>query len=161
MQYSNEFNNFIVCHHKRSFHITITLFLFTTPRNFLQMCRTTCELPIKNKNKKAPITCNQCFQLSIHTNKRLLPLSRDCWSGYCFTFSFVSLLSSSRPSCPSAVWSSSASLMTCSTCDGATSSSCRRWQPYPSSWSTSSTTGRPPSSCQIPWCIHWQWLELR
>ena len=34
LHYSNEFNNFIVCHHKLSFHMTITLFIFKTPKMF-------------------------------------------------------------------------------------------------------------------------------
>ena len=39
---SNEFNYFIVCHHKLSFYVTITLFLFKTPTHFfLQMSHTT------------------------------------------------------------------------------------------------------------------------
>ena len=40
--YSNEFKKFfIVCHHKLSLHITMTLFLFTIPYNVLQMCHIT------------------------------------------------------------------------------------------------------------------------
>ena len=31
LHYSNEFNNFVVCHHKLSFHVIMTLFLFETP----------------------------------------------------------------------------------------------------------------------------------
>ena len=48
LHYSNKFNNFVVCHHKLSFYITNTLFLFKTPpppqkkkQDVLQMCHTT------------------------------------------------------------------------------------------------------------------------
>ena len=34
LHYSNEFNNFIVCHHKLSLHVIMTLFLFKTPTMF-------------------------------------------------------------------------------------------------------------------------------
>ena len=37
--YSNEFNNVIVCHHKLSFHVTVTLIRFKTPHDGrIQMC---------------------------------------------------------------------------------------------------------------------------
>ena len=47
LHYSNEFNNIIVCHHKLSFHITITLFLFKTPTMF---CKCVI-LPLKDWNR--------------------------------------------------------------------------------------------------------------
>ena len=39
------FNSFIVCHHKLSFQVTMTLFLFKTP--VLQMCHTTFKIVIQ------------------------------------------------------------------------------------------------------------------
>ena len=36
LHYSNEFNNFMVCFHKLSFHVIMSLF-FSTPHNVLKM----------------------------------------------------------------------------------------------------------------------------
>ena len=42
LHYSNKFNNhFIVCYNNLSFHFTMTLFLFKTHHNVLQMCDST------------------------------------------------------------------------------------------------------------------------
>ena len=42
LHYCHEFNNFIVRHHKLSFHITMTLLFASRPPNdALQMCYTT------------------------------------------------------------------------------------------------------------------------
>ena len=41
MCYCSEFKIFIACHHKLSFHVTMTLFLFKTLNCVLQMCRIT------------------------------------------------------------------------------------------------------------------------
>ena len=49
LQYSNEFNHFIVCHHKLPFRVTMTLILFSTPpppHNVLQTCHATFKGPI-------------------------------------------------------------------------------------------------------------------
>ena len=59
LHYSNEFNNFVVCHHIWSFHVTLSLFLFKNPHppppphDVLQMCHNPFR---KSETKMQPIT---------------------------------------------------------------------------------------------------------
>ena len=58
-----EFNHFIVCHYKLSFHVTMTLFLFKTHHNVLQMCHTTFNHVRPRGLKKA-----SCSDRTIHSS---------------------------------------------------------------------------------------------
>ena len=51
LHYSSEFNNLIVCHHKLSFHVAMTLFLFKTPTI---VCKRVCHTTLKLVRIKWP-----------------------------------------------------------------------------------------------------------